>query len=158
LNFWRRSPAIYPWNPEEFGTRDWPSRNWNRRSLWVAAPKSLVHVEWEKLLENYIGAQSTFSPKPVLDPHLHFTAATDELTPEPHNTLLNIYIYIYVYMYICMYIYTLEKEMPYRRCGKDYSRSSVGSYKHMTCSSISIDICVYIYTYIKGYSRVSVGS
>jgi len=45
LNFWRRSPAIYPSNPEELGTRDWPSRNWNRRSLWVAAPKSLVHVE-----------------------------------------------------------------------------------------------------------------
>ena len=35
------------------------SRNWNRRSLWVTAPKSLVHVEEEKLLENYLGAQST---------------------------------------------------------------------------------------------------
>jgi len=23
LNFWRRSPAIYPWNPEELGTSDW---------------------------------------------------------------------------------------------------------------------------------------
>ena len=38
-----------------------PSRNWNRRSLWVAAPKSLVHVEYEKLLENYLGAQGTFN-------------------------------------------------------------------------------------------------
>jgi len=62
LNFWRRSPAIYPWNPEKLGTRDMPSRNWNRRSLWVAAPKSLVHVEYEKLLENYLGAQGTFNP------------------------------------------------------------------------------------------------
>jgi len=26
----------------------------------VAAPKSLVHVEYEKLLENYLGAQGTF--------------------------------------------------------------------------------------------------
>jgi len=23
LSFWRRSPAIYPWNPEELGTSDW---------------------------------------------------------------------------------------------------------------------------------------
>jgi len=38
-----------------------PSRNWNRRSLWVAAPQSLVHVEYEKLLENYLGAQGAFN-------------------------------------------------------------------------------------------------
>jgi len=60
LSFWPRSPAIYPWNPKKLGTRDWPSRNWNRRSLRIAAPKSLVHVEYEKLLENYLGAQGTF--------------------------------------------------------------------------------------------------
>jgi len=39
------------------------SRNWNRRSLWVAAPKSLVHVEYEKRPENYLSAQSTFKLK-----------------------------------------------------------------------------------------------
>jgi len=61
LNFWRRSPGIHPLHPEKLGTRDWPSQNWNRRSLWVAAPKSLVHVEYEKLLENYLGAQGTFN-------------------------------------------------------------------------------------------------
>jgi len=28
----------------------------------IAAPKSLLHVEYEKLLENYLGAQGTFNP------------------------------------------------------------------------------------------------
>jgi len=72
LNFWMRSPAIYPWNTEKLGTRDMPSRNWNRRSLWVAAPKSLVHVEYEKLLENDLGAQGTFNsfvPNPRVHPN-----------------------------------------------------------------------------------------
>jgi len=87
LNFWRRSSAIYPWNPEELGTRDWPSRNWNRRSLWVAAPKSLVHVEYEKLLENYLGAQGTFNSMSV---RVHWCRTNSFIVPRDARRALEL--------------------------------------------------------------------
>jgi len=38
------------------------SRNWNRRSLWVTAPKSLVQFDYENAVWIYLGAQGTFNP------------------------------------------------------------------------------------------------
>jgi len=43
--------------------RSW---NWNRRSLWVTAPKSLVQFDYETAASIYLGPQSTFNPNPGL--------------------------------------------------------------------------------------------
>jgi len=121
LNFWRRSPAIYPWNPDELGTRDWPSRNWNRRSLLVAAPKSLVHVEWEKLLENYLGEQGTFKICVCI------------------SRLGLIQVCIVMYMYICMY-------HAYAQLGED-GRVELQPRWGMCEYILLVTRCIYRYVY-----------
>jgi len=35
------------------------SRNWNRRLLWVTAPKSLVQFDYETAASIFLGAQGT---------------------------------------------------------------------------------------------------
>jgi len=46
--------------PEPIRNQWLRSRNWNRRSLWVAAPKPYVQFDYEKAVSIYLGAQGTF--------------------------------------------------------------------------------------------------
>jgi len=51
-----------PMKPEKNRSKWLRSRNWNRRSLWVAAAKSSVQFEYEKAVSIYLGLQGTFDP------------------------------------------------------------------------------------------------
>jgi len=148
LNFWRRSPAICPWNPEELGTRDWPSRNWNRRSLWVAAPKSLVYVEYEKLLENYLGAQGTFNPNPNPRPHLRtVTVITSLSLTNLGSPEICIQLYVYPSTYLYMYTHTHTHLYIYTHT---HTHTYIYIYKH-THTHIYIYIYIYIYISVSIY-------
>ena len=146
LNFWRRSPAIYLWIPKKLGTCDWPSRNWNRRSLWVAAPKSSVHVEYEKLLENYLCAQGTFNPmlKPDKIPvrrcvilYWHIARWIDRYA-YIHEYRHTAYIWMYLSIYLSIYIYISIS-------------ISISIYKYIY---IYISVYIYLYLYLSIYLSI----
>ena len=55
-----------PMKPETIQNKWLIGRNWNRRSLWVTAPKSLVQFDYNKAESIYLGAQGTFKVEQYL--------------------------------------------------------------------------------------------
>jgi len=140
-------------------------RNWNHRSLWVTAPKSLVQFDYETAASIYLDAQGSLNYSTILAPprpagtrplRLFRGLELSNRGAERRGVQPYIYIYIYVYIYIrysyivmhifihiCIYnfLFLFFEDL---KCRIEAPNDEV-------CNPIYIFIYIYIYLYICEY-------
>ena len=70
LNFWRRSPAIHPWTPEQLRRSDgrvetepvvhYESQHQSNKKVQRRREIYFIQLGYEKAIATYLGAQGTF--------------------------------------------------------------------------------------------------